>query len=148
MDNGKPQKFPYSYKTIAIPANSQFTYWIPRLEIINPVNIIETEFLFTHIRILFDNALPTNMKGIKSVMVTGLDADGFVVRQPRGMTINKAAVGNIVDVELDLTPFVYKQGRNLIEFETMGGDFWFPVSYTNILQVWKADMAYTVRGVY
>lgn len=147
MDNGKPQKFPYSYKTISIPVNSQFVYYIPRLEIINPVNIFETELLYTHIRILFDATLPTAMKGIKSVSVTGLDASGAVVRAKRTITLNKAAVSNICDVTLDLSPLVYKTGRNLIELETMGGDFWFPVSYTNILQIWKADMAYTTKGL-
>lgn len=147
MDEGKNQKFPYSYKTIAIPVNSQFVYWIPRLEIINPENLFEVELLYTHFRILFDNALPVGMKGVKRVQVTGLDEDGFIIREPRGMDINKAAVSNICDVNLDLTPFIYKEGRNLIEFETMGGDFWYPVSYTNILQLWKADMAYTVKGI-
>lgn len=148
MDSGQPQKFPYSYKTISIPVNSQFIYYIPRLEIINPVNLFEVELLYTHLRILFDNALPAGMKGVKSVRVTGLDEDGFEVREPRGIVLNKAAVSNICDVALDLSPFIYKEGRNLIEFETMGGDFWFPTSYTNILQLWKADMAYTVKGIY
>ncbi len=148
MDNGQPQKFPYSYKTISIPVNSQFVYWIPRLEIINPINIFETELLYTHIRILFDNSLPTNMKGVKSVFVTGLDEDGFEVREAMGMfDINKAAVGNVCDLKLDLSPFIYREGRNEISFETMGGDFWGLGGYTNILQIWKADMAYTVKGI-
>jgi hypothetical protein len=148
MDNGKNQTFPYSYKTISIPVNSQFVWYQPRLEIIQPENIYEVELLYTHFRILFDNALPADMKGVKRVTVTGLDDDGFIVREPLGMDINRMAVANVLDVNLDLTPFIYKEGRNEISFETMGGDFWALGTYTNILQIWKADMAYTVKGIY
>lgn len=148
MDSGKNQTFPYSYKTISIPVNKQFVYYKPTLEIIQPENLYEMELLFTHFRILFDNALPAGMKGVKSVTVTGLDEDGFIIREAKGMEINRMAVANILDVNLDLSPFIFKGGRNQISFETMGGDFWFPVAYTNILQLWKADMAYTVKGIY
>lgn len=150
MDNGKGQKFPYSYKTISIPVNSQYSFNKPRLEIINPINIYETELLYTRIRILFDATIATNLKMLKNVMVSGLDEDGFTVREPRGVTLNKAAVGNVVDVTLDLSPFVYKTGRNLITLEVpSGGPFASDggILGTNILQIWKADMAYTVKGM-
>lgn len=147
MDSGKKQKFPYSYKTISIPTNKQFVYYKPTLEIIHPENLYEVELLYTHFRIIFDAAAPSGMKGVKSVTVRGLDEDGFEIRAPKGMEINRSAVGNVLDVKLDLTPFIFKGGRNEISFETMGGDFWFPAGYVHILQVWKADMAYTVKGI-
>lgn len=150
MDNGKPQQFPYSYKTISIPVNSQYSFNKPRLEIINPINIFETELLFTHIRILFDSSIDNSLKVLKNVMVSGLDEDGFTVREARGVTLNKAAVSDIVDVKLDLSPYVYKTGRNLITLEVVaGGDYAADggILGTNILQIWKADMAYTVKGI-
>lgn len=148
MDNGKPQKFPYSYKTVSIPVNSQYVFNKPTLEIINPQNLYEVELLYTHIRILFDAAISTPLKTLVGVTVTGLDANGFVVREARGVTLNKAAVGNVVDVKLDLTPFIYKTGRNLITLEVASSDAFGGILGTNILQIWKADMAYTVKGIY
>lgn len=152
MDSGKGQKFPYSYKTISIPVNSQYSFNKPRLEILNPQNIYETELLFTHIRILFDSTIDPIYKKLLRVTVTGLDADGYTVRAAKGVELNKSAVANVIDVKLDLTPFIYKTGRNLITFEVpafgsvdssgTGG-----ITGTNILQIWKADMAYTVKGV-
>lgn len=152
MDSGKPQQFPYSYKTVSIPVNSQYVFNRPRLEIINPINIFTTELLITHIRIIFDASLPSSQKVLSRVTVKGLDADGFVVREEKGVTLNKAATGNIVDAVVDLTPFIYKTGRNLITFEVPASDSTpigtdGPVAGTNILQIWKADMAYTVKGV-
>jgi len=150
MDNGKGQKFPYSYKTVSIPVNRQYSFNKPRLEIINPQNLYEVELLYTHIRIIFDNSIASNLKMIKAVTVTGLDEDGFVVRAAKGLTLNRSAVGNILDVKLDLTPFIYKTGRNLITFEVpAAGEYADQGSIigTNILQIWKADMAYTVKGI-
>lgn len=146
-NNGKNQKFPYSYKTIAIPVNSFFSFNMPRLEVLNPINIYETELLYTHIRILFDASISASLKKLLRVTVTGLDADGFVVREARGVELNLSAVGNVVDVNLDLTPFIYKTGRNLITFEVPSSDIYGGISGTNILQIWKADMAYTVKGL-
>lgn len=147
MDNGKNQKFPYSYKTISIPVNSQYVFNKPTLEIINPENLYEVELLYTHIRILFDAAIPTGEKILKNVMVSGLDANGLTVREARGVTLEQAAVGNVVDVKLDLSPFIYKTGRNLITLEVATNSSG-TISGTNVLQVWKADMAYTVKGIY
>lgn len=149
MDNGKPQQFPYSYKTIAIPVNSQYLFNKPTLEIINPINIFTVELLITHIRILFDASTPTAQKQISRVTVTGLDDNGFIVREARGVNLNKAAVGNVVDAVVDLSPFIYKTGRNLITLElpSTDGTSPGPIFGTSILQIWKADMAYTVKGV-
>ena len=149
MDSGKPQQFPYSYKTIAIPVNSQYVFNKPTLEIINPINLFTVELLYTHIRILFDAGTPTAQKQINRVTVTGLDDDGFVVRAAQGVTLNKAAVSNVVDAVIDLSPFVYKTGRNLITLKlpTTDGSDVGPIYGTSILQIWKADMAYTVKGV-
>jgi hypothetical protein len=149
MDNGKPQQFPYSYKTVAIPVNSQYVFNKPELEIINPINLFTVEFLMTHVRILFDASTPTPQKVLSRVTVTGLDDNGFTVREARGVNINKAAVSNIVDATIDLSPFIYKTGRNLItlEFPSTDGTSPGPIFGTSILQIWKADMAYTVKGV-
>ena len=80
-------------------------------------------------------------------MVTGLDANGAVVREAMGVTLNKSAVANIVDVTIDLSPFIYKTGRNQVNFEVPSTDIYGGISGTNILQIWKQDMAYTVKGV-
>lgn len=150
MDNGQNQKFPYSYKTISIPVNSQYVFNLPRLEIINPQNLYEVELLYTHIRILFDASIASQYKKLLSVKVSGLDEDGFTVREAKGLILNRSAVGNVLDVKLDLTPFIYKTGRNLITMEVPGfGPVGVPdgIPGTNILQIWKADMAYTVKGI-
>jgi len=146
-NDGKPQTFPYSYKTIAIPVNSQFSFNMPYLEVLNPVNILTSELLFTHLRIAFDPSIDPSLKVLKGITVTGLDDDGFTVRAAKGVTLNKAAVSNIVDVVIDLSPFIYKTGRNRITFEVPSVDSFGSITGTNIVQLWKADLAYTTKGV-
>lgn len=146
-NNGKNQTYPYSYKTISIAVNRQFSFDQPYLEVYNPVNILTSELLYTHLRIAFDPAIATPLKTLISVMVEGLDANGFTVREKRGVTLNKAAVGNIVDVVLDLSPFLYKTGRNRITFRVPASDQYGSIVGTNIVQLWKADLAYTTKGV-
>lgn len=148
-NDGKPQTFPYSYKTISIAVNRQFTFNMPYLEILNPVNILTTELLYTHLRIAFDPAIATSQKVLKGITVTGLDDNGNVVRAAKGVVLNKAAVSNIVDVVIDLSPYVYKTGRNRITFEVPGSITGYSGSIdgTNIVQIWKADMAYTTKGI-
>jgi len=146
-NDGKPQTFPYSYKTISIPVNSQFTFNMPYLEVYNPVNILTSELLYTHLRLQFDAAIASNLKVLKSITVTGLDDDGNIVRAPKGLTLNKAAVSNIVDVTVELSPFLYKTGRNRITFEVPSTDQYGGISGTNIVQLWKADLAYTTKGI-
>lgn len=142
----KPQKFPYSYKTVSAPINSQFVFEQPYLQIINPQNLYEVELLQTHIRILFDASLPASYQKLLNVMVTGVDNNGATVRAAKGVTLNQSAVANIIDVSLDLSPFISKTSHNLVSFL-------IPVAYndypsaTNILQLWKSDMAYTVKGI-
>lgn len=146
-NSGKPQTFPYSYKTISIPVNSQFSFNKPYLEIYNPVNILTTELLYTHLRLAFDPAISTPLKTLIGITVTGLDDDGNVVRAAKGVVLNKAAVSNIVDVVIDLSPFVYKTGRNRITFKVPSTDQYGSITGTNIVQLWKADMAYTTKGI-
>lgn len=146
-NDGKPQTFPYSYKTISIPVNSQFSFNKPYLEIYNPINILTTELLYTHLRLAFDPAISAGLKTLIGITVTGLDDDGNVVRAPKGVTLNKAAVSNIVDVVVDLSPFIYKTGRNRITFEVPSTDQYGSITGTNIVQLWKADMAYTTKGI-
>jgi len=146
-NDGKPQTFPYSYKTISIPVNSQFSFNMPYLEIYNPINILTSELLYTHLRIAFDPSIATNLKILKNITVTGLDDNGFIVREPRGVTLNKAAVSNIVDVVIDLSPYLYKTGRNRITFEVPSSDAYGGITGTNRVQLWKGDLAYTTKGI-
>lgn len=151
MDQGGKQQFPYSYKTISIPVNSQLGFAYPYLELLNPENIFEVELLYTHVRILFDAAISSDLKKVLRVTVGKIEPDptyGFeTVTESRSVEVNKSAVSNIVDLNLDLSPLVFKGYQNRITLELPSTDQYGSISGTNIVQIWKADMAYTVKGL-
>lgn len=101
-----------------------------------PGDLLEVQNLWTWIVLQFRTALPTGNKVLKKVaIVDDWDAPTYV----RELTVNKAAVGDVLDYQIDLTSLINPFGENWIRLEVepiVGG-----LKNGDIL-LWKADLVY------
>ncbi len=148
--NNKLQTFPYSFKSVS--ASTVFACG-NGLALVShmPEELHQVKSLWTHIRLYFDRRESALAKTLDTIYVAnsvnpglgGLaEGDG---NDWRMLTIAKQADDDgLLDLKLDLTPYLYPNGDNYLTF-FLGA----PLAglYNNRLLLWKIDTLYTTIGI-
>lgn len=152
-DNGRTQIFPYSLKTVSAPINSGFNIPEIGLEVNLAQNHYSTELLRHRVRIIFDSSMTSTYKQLTAIRVQQINKTTGVLIKNVVRPIVKTAVGNTLEFNFDFTPYIDKANRNIIWLQ-LGLDQDLSFGHTNIftnyshtIALWKADMAYTVKGI-
>lgn len=155
MEQGKNQDYPYCVKTVGM---SQVAYSFGALEIVLPQDYLEIKAISCHIRFhkvpyvpapeqfpggntllrlwVSDSFFASNL-----VMDFAVSAEYLLYGATFKKFINvmKNAVNGYIDIDIDLTPFVNKNGRNIIWPE-------FDNAVYGVFDIFKIDILYTVKG--
>ena len=156
-ESTKSQFYRYSMRTIMFDG----AFWCTKrigLEVVPPDNAQSIENLFCHLKIVFESSLPTAQKALARIGVIskfpqyGKEA---TAARYRYLQIDKAAVGDELELFIDLTSLLDKQAvgapgsdnQTIVWLEAAGsvGDI-LEASAGNIY-LWKLDAIYTTREI-